>query len=85
MHSPIQFIAMNTRDIPEMPPERNNALRAAADYGIDVSQLVYLLTLTPLERLIQHDRALELVLAARQAGIRHYGFDPRLPEASERL
>jgi hypothetical protein len=76
---------MTTRDILEMPSERNNAFRAAADFGIDVSQLEYLLTLTPLERLIQHDRALELVLAVRQAGIRYYGFDPRLPEASERL
>ncbi len=54
--------------------------QAAIDYGIDVAQLEYNLTLTPAERIQQHDRALELVLALRQAGIRYYGFDPRLPQ-----
>ncbi len=61
----------------EMP-----AYQAAVEYGIDVSQLEYILTLTPTERLKRHDAALALVLAAREAGIRHYGFDPRSPEAS---
>ena len=58
------------------------AYQAAVEYGIDVSQLEYMLTLTPAERLKQHDAALALVLAARRAGIRYYGFDPRSPEAS---
>ena len=58
------------------------AYRAAVEYGIDVSQLEHILTLTPAERLKRHDAALALVLAAREAGIRHYGFDPRSPEAS---
>jgi hypothetical protein len=54
--------------------------QAAIDYGIDVTQLEHNLTLTPAERITQHDRALELVRALRQAGIQHYGFDPRLPQ-----
>jgi hypothetical protein len=57
-----------------------DAWQAAIEYGIDVNQLEYLLTLTPLERIERHDRALELVRALREAGIKHYGFDPRLPE-----
>jgi len=56
------------------------ACQDAAEYGIDVYQLDYLLTLTPLERLMRHDAALAFVLAAREAGIRYYGFDPRHPE-----
>jgi hypothetical protein len=63
--------------------EPTSALQAAAAYGIDIYQLEYLLTLTPAERLRRHDAALEFVLAARKAGIRYYGFDPRSPEASE--
>jgi hypothetical protein len=49
----------------------------SADTDIDVSQLDYLLSLTPAERVRRHDQALELVLALRQAGIKYYGFDPR--------
>ncbi len=60
------------------------AWQAAIDYGIDVSQLEYLLTLTPAERLRRHDQALELVRAMRRAGIEYYGFDPRLPETPDR-
>ncbi len=57
-----------------------SAWQAAIDYGIDVSQTEYLLTLTPHERLIRHEQALKLVRALREAGIRYYGFDPRHPE-----
>ena len=55
----------------------------AVEYGIDTCQLEYLLTLTPAERLRRHDAALGFVLAARKAGIKYYGFDPRSPEASQ--
>jgi hypothetical protein len=48
-----------------------------ADADIDVDLLMYLQTLTPDERLQRHDSALQLVLALREAGRRHYGFDPR--------
>lgn len=61
----------------------NCAYQAAVEYGIDVSQLEYILTLTPAERLRRHDAALAFVLAARKAGIQYYGFDPRSPEASQ--
>ena len=43
----------------------------------DESQIAELLTLTPTERLIRHEQALELVLELRKAGTRLYGFDPR--------
>jgi len=56
------------------------AYQDAVEYGIDVYQMEYLLTLTPAERLMRHDASLALVLAAREAGIRYYGFDPRHPE-----
>ena len=61
----------------------NDAWQAAIHFGIDVSQIEYLLTLTPAERVKRHEQALELVRALRQAGIAYYGFDPRLPEAPE--
>ena len=61
--------------------EHGPAYQDAVEYGIDVRQLEYLLTLTPAERLARHDAALALVLAAREAGIRYYGFDPGHPEA----
>ena len=63
----------------------HNAWQAAIDYGIDVSQLEYLMTLTPAERLQRHQQALELVRAMRRAGIDYYGFDPRLPDDPARL
>lgn len=55
----------------------SDAIRAAREYGIDLSLTDYLLSLTPLERLLRHDQALELIRAARAAGREHYGFDPR--------
>ena len=61
----------------------SQAYQDGADYGINTDQIEYLLTLTPAERLRRHDGALELVLAAREDGIRYYGIDPRSPEASE--
>jgi hypothetical protein len=53
-----------------------SAYQDAVEYGIDVCQLEYLLALTPAERLTRHDAALALVLAAREAGVRYYGFNP---------
>ena len=71
-------------ETPQTDPHFPDAWQAAIEYGIDVSQLDYLLTLTPTERLIRHDQALELVRAMRQAGINYYGFDPRPPEMPDR-
>jgi hypothetical protein len=64
--------------------EHGYACKAAIDYGIDFAQLDASLALTPLERLILHDQALALIIAARDAGIQHYGFDPGPVEAFER-
>lgn len=61
-----------------------DAGRAAVEYGLDLAQLDASLALTPLERLILHDQALQLVLAMKNAGIRYYGFDPGLAQAIER-
>ena len=55
--------------------------QAAADYGIDMSQLECLLALAPSERLERHEQARQLVLALRQAGTKLYGYDPRHPPA----
>ncbi len=60
----------------------DRAWRAAIDFGIDLSQTEYLLTLTPTERLERHEQALALVREMREAGKRYYGFDPRNPEAA---
>jgi hypothetical protein len=59
------------------------AYDAAVAYGIDVSQLEYNLSLTPSDRLRQHESALELMRVLREAGVQYYGFDPRSPETSE--
>lgn len=61
---------------------KKKACRAAIDYGIDVNQLDYILSLTPAERLRRHDAALIFVRTAREAGIRYYGIDNRSPETS---
>ncbi|MBK8268173.1 MAG: hypothetical protein IPK83_07635 [Planctomycetes bacterium] len=62
----------------DMPKE--DAWQAAIDYGIDVSLLEYNLSLTPEERILKHERNLELVRAMRQAAIDYHGYDPRFPE-----
>ncbi|HVP10104.1 MAG TPA: hypothetical protein VMV94_02840 [Phycisphaerae bacterium] len=64
-------------------PCYGKAWQAAIDFGIDVSQIEYLLTLTPTERLQRHEQALGLVRAMREAGRRYYGFDPRHPGTAE--
>ena len=63
---------------------RDSTWRAAIAYGIDMSQTEYLLRLTPGERLRRHSRALAAVRAMRAAGVRYYGFDPRIPETPKR-
>jgi hypothetical protein len=74
-------ISMPLRKETKIGNGSRSAYQDAVEYGIDICQLEYLLTLTPAERLIRHDAALALVSAAREAGIRYYGFDPRHPEA----
>lgn len=64
-------------------PQTVSAWQAAIDYGIDVSLTEYLLTLTPAERVARHEQALALVRMAREAGVRHYGIDPRSAPPTE--
>lgn len=77
----LQSLTMGSNE-PSPGSSRGKAYQTAVDYGIDVSQLEFLLTLTPLERIRCHDGALNLVIAARAAGIRYYGFDPRSPKTA---
>lgn len=51
----------------------NNDDRGDADEG----QILDLLRLTPTERLIRHQQALELIEELRKAGRTLYGVDPR--------
>ena len=74
---------MAVQQSPTPEDDGGSAWQAAIDYGIDVSGIDERLVLTPEERLARHDRAVELVRALREAGIRHYGFDPRPPETPE--
>ena len=55
-----------------MTNSQENAVERAVSYGIDVSILDANLRLTPTERLIAHQRALETALALREAGARYY-------------
>ena len=53
----------------------------AAD--VDMELIDELLALTPTERLMRHERLLESIRLLREAGIKLYGFDPRVPETDE--
>lgn len=79
----LKFAMLPLKSTDRSPDEQKQAYKNASEYGIDTSQLEYLLTLTPAERVRRHDAALAFVLAARKAGIKYYGFDPRSPEASQ--
>ncbi len=50
---------------------------------VDVDLLDYLQSLTPEERVRRNDDAAELVRALREAGKRHYGFDPQAPQDAD--
>ncbi len=63
---------------------RGQACQAAIDFGIDLRELDYLLGLTPFERLVRHDQALQLIVAARRAGVQYYGVDARPAEDSDK-
>ena len=49
----------------------------------DLELIDELLSLTPTERVLRHERLLESMQLLREAGIRLYGFDPRVPEEDE--
>jgi hypothetical protein len=50
---------------------------------VDLAQIDWNLLLTPAERIRQHERFLEMARAFRQAGARHYGFNPALDPSAE--
>jgi hypothetical protein len=77
----LEIVMLASKLMRQEKDDPTHALHDAAAYGVDIYQLEYLLTLTPAERLRRHDAALEFVLAARKAGIRHYGIHPRSTEA----
>ncbi len=54
-----------------MPPDAGPAWRAAVAYGFDMSLIEIALSQTPEERLASHQRALDMVLAVKEAGERH--------------
>ena len=53
------------------PPDAGPEWRAACNYGFDMSLVEDSLSKTPEERLEAHQRALDLVLEVKEAGIRH--------------
>ncbi len=54
-----------------MPPDAGPAWRAAAKYGFDMSLVEEALHRTPEQRLEQHQRALDLILEVKAAGVRN--------------
>jgi hypothetical protein len=52
------------------PRDAGPAWRAAMEYGFDMSLVEDALRMTPEQRLEQHQRALDLVLAVKEAGER---------------
>ncbi|HSI35349.1 MAG: hypothetical protein ACAI43_26050 [Phycisphaerae bacterium] len=61
-----------------------NADDAAHAADVDMSLIDELLALSPTERVLRHERLLESARLLREAGVRHYGFDPRVPETHDR-
>lgn len=63
-----------------VPPDSNPALEAARRAGFDLALIDSNLALTPEQRVLRHDSALELVLALRKAGAE---YAQSAPAASE--
>ena len=52
------------------PPDAGPAWRAAMEYGFDMSLVEDALSMTPEQRLEQHQHALDMVLEVKEAGER---------------
>jgi len=50
---------------------------------VDMELIDELLSLTPAQRILRHERLVESMRKLREAGIKLYGFDPRVPETDE--
>lgn len=53
------------------PPDAGPAWRAACEYGFDMSLVEDALKQTPEERLEEHQRALDMILELKDAGVDH--------------
>jgi hypothetical protein len=53
------------------PPNAGPAWRAACEYGFDMSLVEDALKQTPEERLEEHQRALDMILEIKDAGVDH--------------
>ncbi len=53
------------------PPDAGPAWRAACEYGFDMSLVDLSLEMTPEQRLDSHQRALDMILGMKSAGLHH--------------
>ncbi|MBI2924233.1 MAG: hypothetical protein HYY24_00835 [Verrucomicrobia bacterium] len=53
------------------PPDAGPAWRAAMEAGIDMSLIEHALTLTPEERLAEHQQVIDFLLSIQGAGLAH--------------
>ena len=51
--------------------------------AVDVSLIDAMLEMTLIERIEHHERVLETVRVLREEAVKHYGFDPRIPQTDE--
>lgn len=54
-----------------MPPDAGPAWRAAAGFGYDMSLIEHALSLTPEQRLAEHQQVLDFLLGVQEAGLKH--------------
>lgn len=73
MHEPQE---LRPQDVPDFPPADETG-------DIDLTLIDYNLSLTPSERVRRAEEFSRLAEVVRQAGIKHYGMDPRPPEITE--
>ena len=67
---------LNPADFPDFPPTDETG-------DVDLTLLDYTLSLSASERVRQAEELSQFLELVRQAGIRHYGMDPRPPEEAE--
>jgi hypothetical protein len=67
---------VKNREVAQLPP--------TSEADLDLDLLMYLQTLTPEERLLRHEGALELVRELRKASEELSGVDPRAAAAAHR-
>jgi hypothetical protein len=67
---------LNAAGFPDFPPTDETG-------DVDLTLLDYTLSLTPAERVRQAEEFSRFAEMVRQAGINHYGMDPRPPEEAE--